>query len=337
MEPRLFGTLSGGEEIYIYTLSSGDARAEIMTYGATLVSLIPFGDTDVIGGFDSLRDYVKDNSDQGAVIGRVANRIEGAEFTMDGAIYMLTANESGNCLHGGVGIKRKIWSVEEYDGKTVKLSCFSPDGDDGFPSDLVVKVRYTLDSGALIISYEAIPYGKTPIALTSHTHFNLDGLGGDIKNHEIKIYADRYTEVDERLIPTGERPSVEGTVYDLREFRKVGERFGEDFDGYDRNFILSPYVFKEFLGVNVGLGGSVKNDKLIMNFYTDQPGVQLYTGNFLGGEPNFRGGVKKIKHGTLCLEAQTEPNCVKRGEAFYDIGEIYRQTTVYEFKKREEV
>lgn len=333
MEPRLFGTLSGGEEIYIYTLSSGDARAEIMTYGATLVSLIPFGDTDVIGGFDSLRDYVKDNSDQGAVIGRVANRIEGAEFTMDGAIYMLTANESGNCLHGGVGIKRKIWSVEEYDGKTVKLSCFSPDGDDGFPSDLVIKIRYTLDSGALIISYEAIPYGKTPIALTSHTHFNLDGLGGDIYDHEIMIYADSYTEVDERLIPCGKRPSVTGTVYDLREFTRLGDRLNDDF-GYDRNFILSPAVFREFSGVSVGLGAVVRNGDTVMNFYTDQPGVQLYTDNFYNEGQILRGGVKRIKHGALCLEAQTEPNCVKRGEGFYDVGETYRQTTVYEFVKR---
>lgn len=333
MEVKSFGKLSTGEEIFKYTLRCGKTVAEVISLGATLTSLIPFGEVDVIGGYDTLEEYVNDKTDQGAVIGRVANRIEGAELMMDGALYMLTANQNGNCLHGGEGIKRKVWTVEEYDGVSILLSCYSPDGEDGFPSDLVIKVRYALEGDALVISYEGIPYGKTPICLTNHAHFNLDGIGGTVDGQEIVIYADRYTEVDEELIPNGERPEVAGTVYDLREFTKVGTHFSDKFLGYDRNFILNPTVYKEFGGVSVGLGGAVRNGNMLMNFYTDQPGVQLYTDNFVDEGQYLRGGVKRILHGALCLEAQTEPGCVKRGEAFYDIGETYRQTTVYEFLK----
>ncbi len=330
MEKRLFGKLSDGREVHIYTLRAGEAVATVMDYGATIVSYRPFDDRDIIGGYDELSCYETDGSNQGATIGRVANRIEDAEFTMDGAIYMLTANSNGNCLHGGVGFKRKIWDVLEYDGTGILLSCFSPDGDDGFPSDLITRVRFTLDGEALIISYAAYPSGKTPIALTNHSYFNLDGFGGDVKEHLIRIYADNYTAVDERLIPTGERPAVDNTPFDLRTPRKLGKDFGEGFGGYDHNFILSPESYKEFLGVRVGLGAEVWSGGLHMSVYTDQPGVHLYTANFLGGEPDYRGGVKKIKHGAFCLEAQTEPNSTKHGLGFYEAGEVYRQTTVYE-------
>ena len=333
MKTEIFGKLSDGREVKLYTLRCGESSATITDYGATITSFRPFGIRDIIGGYDELSSYEQDNSNQGATIGRVANRIAGAEFTMDGAIYMLPANNNGNCLHGGVGFKRKIWDVLEYDGASILLSCFSPDGDDGFPSDLLTKVRYTLREDALIISYEAIPGGKTPIALTNHSYFNLNGFGGDVKDHIITIFADRYTEVDETLIPTGVRPSVEGTPFDLRSPKRIGADFCDDFSGYDHNFFLSPTEYEEFLGVKLGLGATVESGGLRMSFYTDQPGVQLYTANFLGGEPDFRGGVKRIRHGAFCLEAQTEPNATKRGECFYEAGEIYTQTTVYKIEK----
>ena len=333
MEKLLFGKLKDGREVYIYTIKDGDNVARIMDYGATIVSYRPFDERDIIGGYDELWCYEEDGSNQGATIGRVANRIEGAEFTMDGAIYMLPANNYGSCLHGGVGFKRKIWDVLEYEENTILLSCFSPDGDDGFPSDLTTKVRFTLSGNALIISYEAIPGGKTPIALTNHSYFNLDGFGGDVKDHIITIYANNYNEINEVILPTGRKPKVDGTIFDLRKPTKLGKDFGDDFDGFDHNFVLSPKEFYEFGGAKVGLCAEVESGGLKMNFYTDQPGVQLYTANFLGGEPDFRGGVKRIKHGAFCLEAQTEPNCVKRGEGFYDLGEVYTQTTVYEVNK----
>lgn len=333
MNSKIFGKLSDGREVKLYTITGGTSFASITDYGATITAFRPFGDRDIIGGYDELSMYEMDNSNQGATIGRVANRIEDAEFTMDGAIYMLPANNNGNCLHGGIGFKRKIWDVLEHTENSILLSCFSPDGDDGFPSDLVTKVRFTLIDATLVISYEAIPGGKTPIALTNHSYFNLEGFGGDVKDHLITIFAEKYTEVDERLIPTGSRPSVEGTPFDLRTPKKIGADFCESFGGYDHNFFLSPREYKEFLGEKVGLGAIVKAGGYSMSFYTDQPGVQLYTANFLGGEPDFRGGIKRIPHGAFCLEAQTEPNCVKHGEGFYEAGEVYRQTTVYELKR----
>ena len=333
METKIWGKLKDGREVKLYTLCAGESYATVTDYGATLTAFRPFFGRDIIGGYDELSSYESDGSNQGATIGRVANRIEGAEFTMDGAIYMLPANNNGNCLHGGVGFKRKIWDVLEYDGSSILLSCFSPDGDDGFPSDLITKVRYTLLEGTLVISYEAIPGGKTPIALTNHSYFNLDGMGGDIKDHIITLYSNKYNEIDDNILPTGRHLPVDGTAFDLRKPTKLGKDFGKGIDGFDHNFFLSPEIYKEFLGARVGLGATVESGGLRMNFYTDQPGVQIYTANFLGGEPDFRGGIKRIKHGAFCLEAQTEPNAVKKGECFYDAGEIYTQTTVYEVEK----
>lgn len=334
MEKKLFGKLKDGREVYSYTLQSGDCIAKIMDYGATILSLQPFGNKHIIGGYDVLESYEIDGSNQGSTIGRVANRIEDAEFVMDGAIYMLPANNNGHCLHGGVGFKRKIWDVLEYSDTTILLSCFSPDGDDGFPGDLVTRVRYTLDGSTIIIGYEAVPGSKTPIALTNHSYFNLNGFKADISNHEVMIYANNYTEVNSALIPTGNRPDVSGTPFDLRTYKRLGDLFSENFHGFDHNMILCPEIFKEFKNSRVGLVASVRNEDMIMNVYTDQPGVQFYTANFLKGKPDFRGDIQRIPHGALCLEAQTEPNSVKRGECFYDAGQVYTQTTVYEIIKR---
>jgi aldose 1-epimerase len=264
----------------------------------------------------------------------VANRIADAEFTMDGAIYMVTANNNGNCLHGGDGFSFKLWKVEEATEDSVTMSYYSHDGEEGFPGGLDVKVKFTLVCATFVIEYEAIPDGKTPIALTNHSYFNLDGFGGLIDDHLATIYADSYTEVDERLIPNGIRPDVTGTPFDFRRPKRIGSDFGKDVDGYDHNFILCPKFSKEFEFRQVPLAASVTNGELVLNVYTDQPGVQFYTGNFLFGEPDFRGGVKKIKHGAFCLEAQTEPNCINHGIGFYDAGETYRQITVYEVSKK---
>ena len=333
MKREIYGVTKSGEEIEIVTLSNSSAELKIMTRGATIVSFKPFG-VDIIGGYDRLEDYEADTgSYQGATVGRVANRIGNASFTMDGAIYMVTDNDNGNCLHGGDGFSFKPWKIEALTESSVTMSYYSKDGEEGFPSGLNTKVKFTLDGTAVIIEYEAIPDGKTPIALTNHSYFNLDGFGGVIDDHIATIWADRYTEVDENLIPNGERPLVEGTAFDFRSPKKIGESFGKEVDGYDHNFILCPEISVKFNNKIIPLAASVTNEKLVLNVYTDQPGVQFYTGNFLEGEPSFRGGVKRIKHGAFCLEAQTEPNCINHGIGFYDAGETYRQTTVYEVKK----
>ena len=333
MEKRLFGKLPSGEEVYLYTLVSGEAVAEVITYGAAIRSFKPFGEVDIIGGFDSFDDYLADTSHQGATIGRVANRVGGAQFTMDGAIYMLPDNNHGNCLHGGDGFDHRIWTAEDVTDESIRLSYYSPDGEEGFPSGLKCEVSFTLSGGTLIISYKAVPEGKTPIALTNHSYFNLDGFGGNIEKHRAKIYADRYTEVNELLIPNGNRPDVVGTPFDFHDFHEIGERCGEEFIGYDHNMVLSPTIYKEFLGVEAGLAAIVENGKMRMSVYTDQPGVQFYIGNFLGDGRSFKGGVKPVFHGAFCLETQTEPDCVNHGEGFYDAGEVYKHITVYEIEK----
>lgn len=333
MTREIYGVTKAGERVEIVTLNNDSCELKIMTRGATIVSFKVFG-RDIIGGYDSLADYEADtDSYQGATVGRVANRIGDAQFTMDGALYMVTDNDNGNCLHGGSGFSFKNWRIEELTCDSATFGYFSVDGEDGFPSGVYAKVTFTLLDSAIMIEYRAIPDGKTPIALTNHSYFNLDGFSGLIDDHVATIYANSYTAVGDNLIPTGERPNVEGTPFDFRNPKKIGEEFGKSVDGYDHNFILCPKVSKEFCNKTLPLGASVTNGELTLNVYTDQPGLQFYTGNFLGGEPNFRGGVKRIKHGAFCLEAQTEPNCINHGVGFYDLGDIYEQTTVYEVLK----
>lgn len=333
MKRELFGIDKSGERVEIVTLTNESAELKIMTRGATIVSFKPYG-VDIIGGYDDLADYEADtDSYQGATVGRVANRIEDASFIMDGAFYMVTANDNGNCLHGGKGFSFKNWRLEDLTEDSLTMSYYSPDGEDGFPASLFCKVTFTLRGSAVEIYYQAIPDGKTPVALTNHSYFNLDGFGGLIDNHIATINAESYTEVDERLIPNGNRPSVNGTPFDFRTPKKIGEDFGAKVDGYDHNFIICPELCNYNEEFGLPMVASVTNGSLTLNVYTDQPGVQFYTGNFLGGEPNFRGGDKRIKHGAFCLETQTEPNCINHGIGFYDLGDIYEHTTVYEVVK----
>lgn len=334
MKREIFGITKDGREVEIVTLTNADAELRVMTRGATIVSFRPFGQ-DIIGGYDTITDYEADTgSYQGATVGRVANRIGNAQFIMDGAIYMVSDNDNGNCLHGGDGFSYKMWNIEDVTEESVTMSYYAKDGEEGFPAGLLTKVKFTLQNTAVIIEYEARPEGKTPIALTNHSYFNLNGFDQLIRNHIITLYADHYTEVDDSLIPNGIRPHVEGTPYDFRNPKAIGEDFGKGVDGYDHNFILCPEISAEFCGKNVPLAASVSGEKLLLNVYTDQPGIQFYTGNFLGGKPDFRGGVERKKHGAFCLEAQTEPNCINHGIGFYDAGEVYTQITVYEVKKK---
>ncbi len=328
MEKKLYGTLPTGEEVYLYSLVSDKAQVNIMTRGATIVNFKAFG-TDIVGGFDNLETYLVDTSHQGAAIGRVANRIADAKFTMDGKVYNLPKNDKENCLHGGDGFDHKIWNVTEYSDNKITLEYVSADGEEGFPSKLTSKVTYELSGASLLIDYVAIPEGKTPIALTNHSYFNLDGFGGTIEDHTAVIYADAYTEVDESLIPNGNRPSVVGTPFDFKTPHKIGERCGKDFIGYDHNFILSPEKYETLFGKKLGLIADVKGKKLGMKVYTDQPGVQFYIGNFLGNGPAFRNNTKQVFHGAFCLETQTEPDCINHGIGFYDKGEVYTHSTVY--------
>ena len=332
MTRELFGITKNGDRVEIVTLKNDLAELKIMTRGATIVSFKPYG-VNIVGGYDDFSSYEVDTSYQGATVGRVANRIGNASFVMDGAIYMVTANDNGNCLHGGEGFTIKNWQIEELNENNVTMSYFSPNGEDGFPAGVFTKVTFTLEGAAVKIYYQAIPDGKTPIALTNHSYFNLDGFGGLIDDHIATINADRYTEVNEKLIPNGNHPCVKGTSFDFTSPKKIGEDFGTKIDGYDHNFIICPELCDHNEEFGLPMVASVTNEKLILNVYTDQPGIQFYTGSFLSGKPDFRDGTKRIKHGAFCLETQTEPNCINHGIGFYDLGDIYEHTTVYEVLK----
>lgn len=323
-----FGTLPTGEAVDVYTLQSGEATLRVMTRGATIVNF-RVGDTDIVGGFDTLGDYLADESHQGAVIGRVANRIAGASFPMDGKLYRVTKNEGNNCLHSGDGFDHRLWTAEKATDDSITFRYVSPDGEEGFPHTLDVRVTYRLEGAALLIDYTAVPDGRTPIALTNHAYFNLDGFGGTVDDHVVTIYADRYTEVNDELIPTGNHPSVDGTVFDFRMPHRIGERVGGGFVGYDHNYVLNKDRKYAVMGYELALAAEVTNGKRKMSVYTNQDGVQFYIGNFLAGKPDFRGGVPRVTHGAFCLETQSEPDCVHRGAGFYARGEVYRHMTVY--------
>ena len=332
MTKEFFGFTKDGREAFMYELKSTSCTVTISDYGATILSFNVAG-KNIVGGFDTLDAYMNDDSHQGAIIGRVANRIAGARFAMDGKEYKLSENNGKNCLHGGVGFDFRLWTVKEYSDTRIVLEYVSEDGEEGFPSRLDVTVSYTLSDTNLIIDYKAIPNGKTPISLTNHAYFNLNGFGGDILDHRLVIYSDSYTEVGEDLIPTGNRPAVIGTPFDFKAPHLIGERIADTDGGYDHNFILSPTEHKEYLGKKLGLAAVLSGNELMLKVYTDQPGVQFYSGNFLGNGQDFKGGIKQVKHGALCLETQTEPNSINRGEGFYCRGEVYTHTTVYQVER----
>lgn len=330
---RLFTKLPTGEEIFSYNIKGNNTEAEILDYGATLRTLL-FCGTDIICGYDTIDKYLINSGNHGGIIGRVANRIAGATITVDGKEYKLTKNNGDHCLHGGTAFNHAFWKVKEYSPSAVTLTYVSPDGESGFPGNLFTEVTYSFEGDALIIDYKAMSDDTTPIALTNHAYFNLDGVGGSIKDHTLKIWANNYTEIDSSLIPTGKRPSVAGTLFDFRKSRKIGDGLVEGFDGYDHNFILCPEISGVFGGKSLNLVAELENSTTKLSVYTDQPGLQVYTANHFSHKTAFKGGVTSVRHGAVCLETQTEPNAASRGEIFYAPGEIYTQTTAYKFERK---
>ncbi len=334
MKKEFFGTTSSGERIYAYTIENETASITILNLGGILQNFTVEG-ISIVGGYDRVEDYEADTSHQGGLIGRVANRVANAEFEMDGKIYRLPVNNGKSCLHGGInGFDRRIWTVQDVKENEIILTYHAEDGEEGFPSALDVTVVYHLEGGDLLIDYTAIPHAKTPIALTNHAYFNLNGFGGTIDKHVLTLYAERYTEMDASILPTGNRPEVIGTPFDFTFPREVGTYFSEGFSGYDHNYILSPMMWGTACGVRLPLIATLIGDTLVMQVFTDQKGVQVYTANFLMGDPKFSGGIERLKHGAICLETQTEPGAISRGEIFYDKEQVYKHRTVYSVKAR---
>lgn len=345
---HLFGTLDGGTDVYTYTMKNKNGMSvRVSEFGGALVEVcVPdrWGRmTDVIGGYDSLRDYVLGDGYQGALIGRVGNRIAKGKFTLDGKEYSLFINNGVNSLHGGkVGFSHKIWSVKAVDGDEPKLilKLTSPDGEEGYPGTLNVTVTYALlASNALSIHYEAETDQKTIVNLTNHTYFNLGGYAsGKVFDHVLQMDADHYLPTDETLIPTGELRSVEGTPFDFREPKTIGRDFdmeNEDIKiagGYDHCICFTGGETKEPV-----LRAQVyePNSGRMMQVYTNQPCVQFYSGNFLSNADHpFKGGYPQNKQALFCLETQKMPDAINKPHFTSVVltpEEKYDYTTIYQF------
>ena len=318
-----FGQTPDGRQVDLYTLANAKgARARIINYGAILVSLeVPDRDgnlADIVLGYDGLEEYVNRGGLFGAVVGRYANRIGGAKFTLDGVEYQLAVNNRPNHIHGGQkGFAKVIWRLEDLKAEdhqaAVKLSYVSQDGEEGYPGNLACSVTYTLtDENELKITYEAETDKATVLNLTNHSYFNLAGHGaGDVLSHVLMLNADKYTVFDDALIPTGEIRSVKGTPFDFTNPTPVGTRIGEVGAGYDQNYVLSVRSPKD----NGGQGSPPLCARVfeptsgrVMEVRTTEPGVQLYTGNWLNSTVTGKAGKAYGKHGGLCLETQHFPD-----------------------------
>ena len=334
MTKTLFGFLPDGRGVHEYTLKSDKMTVCILDMGGIVRRLL-VGNQDIVGGYDTLAEYLEDDSYQGALIGRVGNRIGNATFTMDGKTFRLAKNDNGrHHLHGGAeGFNRKIWTVDRANDASLALSYVSLDGEEGYPGTLTVRVVYRVVEDALVISYTAECDKNTPINLTNHTYFNLNGYGGEnVLGHTVTIHADTVTEVDDDLIPNGNHPSVENTPFDFRTPHTVGERLSEAFPGYDHNFIFAGAPTEKVADLTLPHVATVKSALRTMDVFTDQPCMQFYTGNFLGGKPDFKGGVERRARHAFCMETQTEPDSVNHGGGILPAGEIYHHTTVYRIR-----
>ena len=338
-----FGRLPDGAAVDLYTLTNRSGiRARIMTYGAILVSLeLPDRAgalADVNLGFDTLDGYLGGHPYFGAIIGRYANRIAKARFALDGTTYALAPNNNGNSLHGGLrGFDKVVWTAEPFEGPGaagVRLAYLSRDGEEGFPGNLSVAVTYTLTDGdELRIDYEAATDRKTPVNLTNHAYWNLKGEGrGDILGHVLRLEADRITAVDSatNLIPTGEILEVCGTPFDFTSPHAIGERIAQVEGGYDHNFVLRSGGGRMAQAARVEEPESGR----VLEIWTDQPAIQLYTGNFLDGTVAGKGGKPYRRHDALCLETQHFPDSPNRPEfpsTVLEPGRVFRTTTVHKF------
>jgi aldose 1-epimerase len=341
-----FGDLPGGGAVEVFTLARpGGLEARVATWGATLVSLRAPDRAGALGhvtlGFDRLEPYLGGHPYVGAVVGRSAGRIAGARFTLDGAEHRLAANDGPNHLHGGRrGFDRVLWRAEVVDGgdahPAVRLCHRSPDGDEGYPGTLDVAVTYRLDpDGGLVVDYTATSDRATVVNLTHHAYWNLrdGGAGSDVRDHEVEIRAAQVLAVDEGLIPTGELRAVAGTALDLSAPAPLGARLDTDelrrTGGFDHTYVLRDLDRSPALAARVREPVTGR----VMEVSTTEPGLQLYTANFLD-LPSRREGVRCGPHAALCLEAQHFPDSPNR-PAFPSTvlrpGETYRQTTIYRF------
>lgn len=352
IEKVSFGTTADGENVDLYTLSnSAGMQVKIITYGGRIISLKSPDRNgiyeNVVLGFDNLNQYLEENPYFGAIVGRFANRIADGEFYLDGQKYTVPINDGENHLHGGIkGFDKVVWQAEPIDSTaSLTLTYLSKDMEEGYPGNLAVKVTYTLkNDNSLDVSYEATTDKKTVINLSQHSYFNLSSnFKNPITDHVVKINADHYLPVNGNMIPTGEIKEVQRTYFDFREPKTIGKDISKVLEeqqleyatGYDHNFIIT----NPREGVRFAASAYHPESGRLLEVFTDQPGIQLYTGNFLDGTlpiPGRNGNYEKRTG--LCLETQQYPDAPNQESfppATLEPGEIFTSKTTFKFSVKE--
>lgn len=341
---RLFGTTKDGEQVFAYEMDNQNGlSAEILSYGGVIRKLVVTKDgakTDVVLGHETLEQYEDRDGCFGALIGRNANRIREGKFELNGKKYQLGLNKKGHNLHGGFkGFNKKVWDVIENDSAdepSIVLSLTSPDGDEGYPGTMDVTVTYTLTkNNALMINYKAKSDADTICNFTNHSYFNLSGHNsGTVYDQTLQINSDFYTAGDVHCIPTGEVLKVDGTPFDFREAKPIGQDIKSDFGmmdtylGYDHNFAINGRGYRKAAEAHSAKTG------ITMEVYTSECGMQLYSGNYVDEIPCKDNAVYGMHH-AFCLETQGFPNAINIGHFPTPVlkkGEIYDTTTEYRFK-----
>jgi aldose 1-epimerase len=342
---KAFEKTIDGKQTHLFILKNKNgAQAAITNYGGCLESLlVPDKNgklTDVVLGFDNLEGIQQAASNYyGALIGRYGNRIAKGKFTLEGKEYTLFKNNGPNTLHGGKkGFNAVVWDAKQTDSSTLELTYLSKDMEEGFPGNLTVKVIYNLtDDNALKVSYEATTDKTTVVNLTNHTYFNLNGQGsGTILDHLLQIDADGYTPVDSTLIPTGKIEKVAGSPFDFTKAATIGSRINttdnvqiKDGKGYDHNFVLNKHDINAPIAVVTGDKSGIK-----MEVFTEEPGMQFYTGNFMEGKNTIKGGKKDEYRTAFAMETQhfpDSPNQPNFPSTTLKPGQVYKTQTIYKF------
>jgi len=308
-----FGKI-GDKEVYLYTLTNKHGiTVKITNYGGIITEiLMPDKDGktgDIVLGYDDLQSYIANSPYFGAMVGRYANRIANGEFSLDGVTYKLSKNNGNNSLHGGVkGFDKIVWDAQEFGDTNVSsltLMYKSPDGEEGYPGTLKIGICYTLNNlDELSINVEAGCDKATPVNICNHTYFNLNGANSDILGQILMISADRYTEVNDQLIPTGNLPEVKNTPMDFNAPTAIGQNIAQVKGGYDHNYVLRKKEGE--MSVAAVLFDPESGRKVTIE--TTQPGLQFYSGNFLDGSIRGKGGKEYKNHYGLCLETQHFPD-----------------------------
>jgi aldose 1-epimerase len=344
MDPAAFNITHKGKQIGLYTLKNSHGMiVQITNYGGKIVSIIvPDRDgnlADVCLGYESAEAYINGIASLGATMGRVTNRIANAQFTLDDSTYHLAKNNGENTIHGGVeGFRFKVWDARQIDDKSLELTYFSVDGEEGFPGNLTTKVLFTVtDENELKLEYKAETDKATVINFTNHAFFNLAGEGtGDVLDHQLMVNADKFTPVDGSAIPTGEIVEVGGTPLDFHELTRIGDRIDLEFDqltfvgGIDHNFVLNKDENELALAALLYEPGSGR----VMEVKTTEPAVQVYTANSLTENDKGKGGKTYGPRSSVCLETQhfpDSPNHPNFPSTVLHPGEIFQSTTIYKF------